>query len=485
MRKGDNMATRDFNLARRFVTLATRMYGQTLFTDRNVVGVGCGEKVAHGGTVGQYGMTVFVARKIPPQFLPLSRVIPRKFFVGSFEIETDVVETGPFYALELTQRQRPAKGGISIGHVQVTAGTLGGLVRDNTDDTVNILSNNHVLANSNNAQIGDPIVQPGTFDGGQDPNDTIAQLKRFVTIVPEGQGNNRIDAAIAQPLEESLVINEMNLGLAPPGPNHRVVGLLFAGSCNSMIMSPIQTVLQDLDVSFLTGDAVADGDIGLNVEKVGRTTEYTTSTIKTIDATVRVQYDFGTAVFVDQLVTAWMSDGGDSGSIVFEGGAGGDEDRCGCPFVSSLIDLLGLDLRQHETAARRFRNSILRQTSGGLALVDAYYRVQPKLQEILPELNAREKATLRRFIEKFYVAFAHGIAPAGQEVVLFDQQTIKDADQVLTILRKRIGPEEFKKISPFTVFLKEFRGKKLREILKTLDSKRVTQALERLIKSSS
>ena len=45
---------------------------------------------------------------------------------------------------------------------------FGGLVRDKQSEDTVILSNNHVLANSNNASIGDTILQPGTADGGTD-----------------------------------------------------------------------------------------------------------------------------------------------------------------------------------------------------------------------------------------------------------------------------------------------------------------------------
>src|SRR5438309_2051812 len=42
-----------------------------------------------------------------------------------------------------------------------------------------VLSNNHILANSNAARIGDPILQPGPADAGT-RDDTIATLERFV-----------------------------------------------------------------------------------------------------------------------------------------------------------------------------------------------------------------------------------------------------------------------------------------------------------------
>src|SRR5207247_1162936 len=68
---------------------------------------------------------------------------------------TDVVETGRFSAMPLTQtvdegrthKMRPAEGGVSIGHYRITAGTLGVLARRGGRPV--ILSNNHVLANGN------------------------------------------------------------------------------------------------------------------------------------------------------------------------------------------------------------------------------------------------------------------------------------------------------------------------------------------------
>ncbi|MEC2864095.1 hypothetical protein P9Y72_13915, partial [Bacillus cereus] len=43
------------------------------------------------------------------------------------------------------------------------------------------------LANSNNANIGDPILQPGPIDGGSDPADRIATLSRFIPITFSSQ----------------------------------------------------------------------------------------------------------------------------------------------------------------------------------------------------------------------------------------------------------------------------------------------------------
>src|SRR5262245_62371826 len=95
-----------------------------------------------------------------------------------------------------TLRLRPAPMGYSVGHPAITAGSIGGRVIDPSGNLY-ILSNNHVLANSNGAQIGDPELQPGAFDGGVLPGDQIGTLFAFRPIDFSANGNNTIDAAIA------------------------------------------------------------------------------------------------------------------------------------------------------------------------------------------------------------------------------------------------------------------------------------------------
>ena len=89
---------------------------------------------------------------------------------------------------------RPVPIGVSTGHPNITAGTIGARVTDSSN--VFALSNNHVYADSNNALIGDAVIQPGTYDGGESPADDIGTLYAFVPIDFNG-GNNVIDAAIA------------------------------------------------------------------------------------------------------------------------------------------------------------------------------------------------------------------------------------------------------------------------------------------------
>src|SRR5262249_33637307 len=54
-------------------------------------------------------------------------------------------------------------------------------VKDKSTGGLLILSKNHVLANCNDALVGDSILQPGAIDGGTDA-DVVARLERFIKL---------------------------------------------------------------------------------------------------------------------------------------------------------------------------------------------------------------------------------------------------------------------------------------------------------------
>ncbi len=68
---------------------------------------------------------------------------------------------------------RPVPIGVSTGHPDITAGTIGARVTNGPN--VYALSNNHVYANENQASIGDDVLQPGTYDGGSSSTDVIGR----------------------------------------------------------------------------------------------------------------------------------------------------------------------------------------------------------------------------------------------------------------------------------------------------------------------
>ncbi len=289
----------------------------------NVVGMGVGMKWSNGEPTGEPALVVLVSQKLEKDQVSKSDLVPKK--LG--DMQTDVLSVGYPFAGEcesfdtgaqtLTKRIRPAEGGYSVGHFAITAGTLGTCVYDilpggSTNPPTHgvgvppryyILSNNHVLANSNAAAPGDPILQPGPFDGGVDPADRIARLSRFIPItfapaVPLPLHNNLVDAAVAE------------------GQFHDLDREIYwCGYVRGWRRK--QNILP-----------------GLVVQKTGRTTNYTTGRITAINATIDVGYGGGrVARFKDQIVTTNISAGGDSGSLITTT----DEVAVGLLFAGSSI----------------------------------------------------------------------------------------------------------------------------------------------------
>jgi len=143
----------------------------------NVVGVGVGYRRVAGVLTGELSVIVLVRQKLPVAGLDPGDLLPQRLE----NIDVDVIQVGEIRALQArTDRWRPAPGGVSLGHYKITAGTFGAVVRDRGSGERLILSNNHVLANSNEAAPGDPILQPGPYDGGDQDNELFARLERFV-----------------------------------------------------------------------------------------------------------------------------------------------------------------------------------------------------------------------------------------------------------------------------------------------------------------
>ena len=246
--------------------------------------------------------------------------------------EVDVRVIGAVRALsspppdELQQRTRPLVPGLSVAHPTVSAGTLGGFVR--VGGRLAILSNNHVLAASDAASVGDPVLQPGPADGGDPATDRVATLTAFERFTADG-GANLVDAAVA------VVDAEVPLdpGRFPGGP---------------LGADPLQ---------------VDDVEPDEQVEKVGRTTGRTVGRVSAVEVDgVAVQYDQGVLTFDDQVeidgVAGGFSAGGDSGSVIwrsadraplgllFAGSDTGGREGGGVTFANPLATVLSvLDLQ--------------------------------------------------------------------------------------------------------------------------------------------
>lgn len=263
------------------VSEVQEQHERELMARDNVVGVATSLKVTGGQPTGTVALTVYVEKKVAPSKVSKASAVP-KTLSG---VPTDVVEVGELRPLVFNARVRPALPGYSIGHHNITAGTFGCVVRDlrhGADDYL-ILSNNHVLADTNAGQPGDLILQPGAFDGGVFPSDGVATLDRFEPIVFGAAGYNVVDAAVARPTYTRNITSAIIGQVTPRG----------------------------------VGEAV----LGSTVVKAGRTTQVTVGTVIAVNATVAVNYGApGVATFRQQILTTAMSAGGDSGSLLMDEG---------------------------------------------------------------------------------------------------------------------------------------------------------------------
>jgi hypothetical protein len=290
---------------------AQAIYSDALLDTPGVVG--------HGITTdenGQAVIVVFIARPLVPG-------IPQ--FVTQVPVNT--LFTGRFYALapplcggppsgrppECFESPEPEPGvdptarfdipipiGVSTGHPDITAGTIGARVVD-PGGKVFALSNNHVFANSNDTSSGEVIYQPGPFDGGG-PDDDFATLHSYVPIVFDGS-DNFMDAAIAEPYLD-------HLGNATPSDGYGTPGTVTA--------APF---------------------LGQSVQKYGRTTGLTQGSVAAINFIGNVCYEGSPictklARFVNQIVITdgSFSAGGDSGSLIV---TTGDNSPVGLLFAGS------------------------------------------------------------------------------------------------------------------------------------------------------
>lgn len=279
-----------------------------LLTRRHVVGVGIGYKVKGGQTLDILSVVVSVERKLPAAQLAPSDLIPPALD----GIPTDVIETGRFRAFQdPTRRYRPASPGVSIGHPLVTAGTFGCVVRRGNE--LFILSNNHVLAATNRGRPGDRIRQPGPVDGGT-VADEIAELVEFIPI-------RFGDEPATCPWAE-LFTRWLNELLRLIGSSHRLQAIRRLTALNEVdaaIARPLHP--SDITPAILQigiPKGVTTPTLGMEVQKFGRTTQYTRGRIIQVDVTANVDYDGRVATFQGQVMAGAMSAPGDSGSAILD-----------------------------------------------------------------------------------------------------------------------------------------------------------------------
>lgn len=258
--------------------------------DKNLVGVGIGEKIKDGKHTGIMAVKFLVRIKYPDDQIPDNHRLPQMYD----GMPVDVEQVGTFRRLSAPapampnprRKMRPAPPGSSVGFkdpagAMVMAGTFGAVAKKGAAQFV--LSNNHVLADENRLPLASPIFQPGLLDGGNASTDEIAKLTKFVKL--HASGMNKVDCAIAQVLDNSLVTKSI-LGIGAPS-------------------------------------GVASAAVDMVVHKFGRTTNYSVGRVTSISTDVKVGYEIGTLLFQDQIIVVGLSGhpfsaSGDSGSLILE-----------------------------------------------------------------------------------------------------------------------------------------------------------------------
>ncbi|WP_017325934.1 hypothetical protein [Synechococcus sp. PCC 7336] len=239
-------------------------------------------------------------------FLPSQENILSAGFEG-LPVETEVLpiqmaQVGPPPAGNKLQRARvrPIVGGVSISPLNVNfVGTLGCFVASPQNPSeIFILSNNHVIADTNRLPLGTSIVQPGPETAPTQPTDIFASLSQFIPIQFPSTGGT------------SNPINEFDAAFARvSGSQPIAVGSMFGGLQYdpSQIASPVP---------------------GMRVAKVGRTSGRTHGSIINTDIDgVRVNYGtqmqpviatFNNVIRIMGNGGTNFSERGDSGSVILK-----------------------------------------------------------------------------------------------------------------------------------------------------------------------
>ena len=271
----------------------------SLVPDDAVVGVGIGTTSQHSQGPNDLCVKVYVSPKLPKDWF--ADYFDRLSMDSGFPIEIEQV--GRISAYMPTSRRRPVLGGCSIGHKDVSFGTMACILDSSVGPFV--LSNNHVLANCNLAQIGDAIYQPGPGHGGTDPNNVIGTLFAFEPL--------RFESLAATPF------NDVDLAIAK-------TDLFTANGCAPHIMG----------IGSLNGKVAPA--LNLPVKKMGCVTLNTSGTITDINLSVVVDYPggkkakFRNAFTVRSRVQGLpFSQPGDSGSLIVDE----DNNACGLLFAGN------------------------------------------------------------------------------------------------------------------------------------------------------
>ena len=282
----------------------------------NVRGLGVGFKVKGGKRINKLALRVYVTEKVPRRRLKPADRLPREIEGLAVDV---IVRELHFRAFDPTHpspthaiRYGALLGGISLGILGRGTGTLGGGAFDNGSLMDVILTNWHVACTEVDCTSGD-VLQPSEFDA--------AGQQRQVGNVLRSILNERVDCAILT-LNGVALLERSVLEVGPLG-------------------------------------VAVEAELGMSVQKSGRTSGLTTGTITDVDADVDVANasggsdTFHHAGQIEFEGDDGMVQAGDSGSLLLDGSGNvvglvyagnGDGDKGDACHIQDVFDALGINL---------------------------------------------------------------------------------------------------------------------------------------------
>jgi len=311
-----------------------KKYGEELLKKKNVIGFErrLRKRIRDGKEVDELCFVVYVERKVPLTMLRREDWIPFRLD----DIPTDVIEIGkPKALIDKTKSFRPLVAGVSIGHVEITAGTLGWFFENRSMEF--LASNAHVFTPDPRLKSFEKrwIVQPGPIDGGRE---VVATYSYHVPIEPLNEckfarGVVRLLNGVAwimgrkSRFELKQIPNTVDFAVAIPQVKYErrlvdvetlpeeFVGLGFAGSSISSLICKASRIAE---YGFRpVGAEIVEVQRGEVVHKTGRTSCHTKAKVIGESATIIVNYGSFEALFTDVIVTEKLLEPGDSGSAVW------------------------------------------------------------------------------------------------------------------------------------------------------------------------
>lgn len=291
-------------------------------------------------------------------------------------------------------RLRPAPSGASIGIVGGVPGTLGCLVRDDTDGSVQILTTAGVVTRGGTQSSGTVVYQPAPPQGSLGTaGDAIGTVTRAIALEtypalypPRRNASAVVDAAIIRPSDPASV-SEATIDLQVPRASrlHPMVAVIVGTEIDpsgqsTYLALAISAVMNALSVSPIRLDSVAEPAADMQVTVVGATGVKAAHIYQTgvNRATVHYAHPDGPAAgLVSGAVRMTANDvtDDDIGAVAFIWRGNQVGSRCvGCNIAADLERTYDIPFTQDVGLADQIRDDYLLPTTAGAMLVQLFYK---------------------------------------------------------------------------------------------------------------